>query len=241
MEELNDWENQKIIINDDEPNKDKKKKENNKQNNSTSNNNSSENDILIPHFDESNEINTSTNIHLSNNNNNNNNDNNNFFSQFTNINFNNTNQINLPRFLNVEKNYKRFTLCLMIGLIFLFFSIISLPISLFNPSRFISTFSLGSLIIIFSFIFYYGSQEYTSIIFSRERRKLTISYLCSLLIGFYFMMNPTYYLISFGCNLIQFIILIMFVLTFIPGGERGIEFFLNNFLLSYVKKFLNKK
>ncbi len=129
----------------------------------------------------------------------------------------------------------------MIGLIFLFFSIISLPISLFNPSRFISSFSLGSLIIIFSFIFYYGSQEYTSIIFSRERRKYTISYLCSLLIGFYFMMNPTYYLISFGCNLIQFIILIMFVLTFIPGGERGIEFFLNNFLLSYVKKFLNKK
>ncbi len=238
MEDLNDWENQKIIINDDEPNKNKK--DNNKQNNSTSNNNSSETDILIPQFDESNEINTSSNIHLSNNNNINN-ENNNFFSQFTNINFNNTNQINLPRFLNVEKNYKRFTLCLIIGLIFLFFSIISLPISLFNPSRFISSFSLGSLIIIFSFIFYYGSQEYTSIIFSRERRKLTISYLCSLLIGFYFMMNPTYYLISFGCNLIQFIILIMFVLTFIPGGERGIEFFLNNFLLSYVKKFLNKK
>ena len=238
MEDLNDWENQKIIINDDEPNKNKK--DNNKQNNSTSNNNSSETDILIPQFDESNEINTSSNIHLSNNNNNNN-ENNNFFSQFANINFNNTNQINLPRFLNVEKNYKRFTLCLIIGLIFLFFSIISLPISLFNPSRFISSFSLGSLIIIFSFIFYYGSQEYSSIIFSRERRKLTISYLCSLLIGFYFMMNPTYYLISFGCNLIQFIILIMFVLTFIPGGERGIEFFLNNFLLSYVKKFLNKK
>ena len=238
MEDLNDWENQKIIINDDEPNKNKK--DNNKQNNSTSNNNSSETDILIPQFDESNEINTSSNIHLSNNNNINN-ENNNFFSQFTNINFNNTNQINLPRFLNVEKNYKRFTLCLIIGLIFLFFSIISLPISLFNPSRFISTFSLGSLIIIFSFIFHYGSQEYFSIIFSRERRKYTISYLCSLLIGFYFMMNPTYYLISFGCNLIQFIILIMFVLTFIPGGERGIEFFLNNFLLSYVKKFLNKK
>ena len=236
MEELNDWENQKIIINDDEPNKNKNKKDNNKQNNSISNNNS-ENDILIPHFDESNEINTSSNIHLNNNNNNENN----FFSQFRNINFNNTNQINLPRVFNVEKNYKRFTLCLIIGLIFLFFSIISLPISLFNPSRFISSFSLGSLIIIFSFIFYYGSQEYSSIIFSRERRKYTISYLCSLLIGFYFMMNPTYYLISFGCNLIQFIILIMFVLTFIPGGERGIEFFLNNFLLSYVKKFLNKK
>ena len=236
MEELNDWENQKIIINDDEPNKNKNKKDNNKENNSISNNNS-ENDILIPHFDESNEINTSSNIHLNNNNNNENN----FFSQFRNINFNNTNQINLPRFLNVEKNYKRFTLCLIIGLIFLFFSIISLPISLFNPSRFISTFSLGSLIIIFSFIFHYGSQEYFSIIFSRERRKFTISYLCSLFIGFYFMMNPTYYLISFGCNLIQFIILIMFVLTFIPGGERGIEFFLNNFLLSYVKKFLNKK
>ena len=236
MEELNDWENQKIIINDDEPNKNKNKKDNNKENNSISNNNS-ENDILIPHFDESNEINTSSNIHLNNNNNNENN----FFSQFRNINFNNTNQINLPRFLNVEKNYKRFTLCLMIGLIFLFFSIISLPISLFNPSRFISTFSLGSLIIIFSFIFHYGSQEYFSIIFSRERRKFTISYLCSLFIGFYFMMNPTYYLISFGCNVIQFIILIMFVLTFIPGGERGIEFFLNNFLLSYVKKFLNKK
>jgi hypothetical protein len=236
MEELNDWENQKIIINDDEPNKNKNKKDNNKENNSISNNNS-ENDILIPHFDESNEINTSSNIHLNNNNNNENN----FFSQIRSIKFNNTNQINLRRVFNVEKNYKRFTLCLIIGLIFLFFSIISLPISLFNPSRFISTFSLGSLIIIFSFIFHYGSQEYFSIIFSRERRKFTISYLCSLFIGFYFMMNPTYYLISFGCNLIQFIILIMFVLTFIPGGERGIEFFLNNFLLSYVKKFLNKK
>ena len=231
----NDWENQKIIINDDESNNKSKKDDKKKQNNISNNNNTS-NDIFIPPFDDSNEINTSSNLHLSNNNNNNN------INENTNLlNFNDSNPVNLPRTFTVEKNYKRFTICLIIGLFFLFYSIILLPISLFNPRRFISSFSLGSFIIIFSFIFYYGSREYSSIIFSNDRRKFTISYLCSLLIGFYFMMNPSYYLISFGCSFVQFIILLMFISTFIPGGQRGIEIFLNNFLLTYIKKFLNKK
>jgi len=130
-------------------------------------------------------------------------------------------------FFEVEKSYKLFFIVLLTGLALILLSLMFLPIAWLSPHKFVSLFSLGSLVTLFSFIFIYGTSEYFQILFSKNRALFTILFLFSILLGIYFAFNKTYYIISLVCAVVQMITLVVFTLSFIPGGGMGINFMKN--------------
>lgn len=130
----------------------------------------------------------------------------------------------LKNAIEIEKSYKNFFIILGVGVALLFLSLIFLIIS---PIKFVALFSLGSLVIISSFIFIYGTEAYFKKLFSKERFPFTVLYVSSVILGFFFVFIKGYFLISLILSLAQLVTLIIFVLTFIPGGKSGINFIMN--------------
>ncbi|MCQ2821601.1 MAG: Got1/Sft2-like family vesicle transport protein [archaeon] len=134
--------------------------------------------------------------------------------------------------LNIEPSFKFFSIFLIIGIGFLFVTVLSLPFLLLSPARFILSLSVGNLLVLVSFLFYYGSKEYFQIIFNESRIWLSISFLVSILCG---VLTAFYkiYLLSLIFSVFEIIAFIMFLLSFIPGGRGGIEFFKSFFINTF--------
>ncbi len=141
--------------------------------------------------------------------------------------------------IEVEKSYKYFMFLLVIGVIITFFSLMFLPLVIVSPTKFVSLFSLGSMIILSSFVFLHGTKDFIMMLFSRKRYLYSILYILSLCIGLYFAVINPYFIICLICSVIQLITLIIFTLSFIPGGNAGINLILG-FILSPFKKIFNK-
>jgi len=135
--------------------------------------------------------------------------------------------------LEVEKSYKTFMIMIFIGLTMLCISLMFLPVIIISPSKFVMCFSLGSSIILSSFIFVYGTRAYVEKLFAKNRFFFSILFLCSIILGLYFSISGNY-LISILLAAFQLVTLIVFTLTFLPGGAHGISF-IGGLLMSPVK------
>lgn len=136
-------------------------------------------------------------------------------------------KINIGNSIEVEKSYKTFFIVLAVGLGMLALSLIFLPFVVIQPQKFLSLFSIGSFLVLASFIFIHGTTEYFKKLFDSSRRIFTIAYLISLILGFYYAFVKGYFLISLICTIVQLITLIIFTLSFIPGGRSGITMILS--------------
>ena len=151
---------------------------------------------------------------------------------------NNNSLINkISKCFEVEKSYTNFFILLFIGLGLIGFSFFFLPMAILAPKKFVSLFSLGCIVTITSFIFYYGTYDFLLMLFKKDRRLITIGFLLSVGIGVYFSFNPTYYIISLICTGIQMIVMIMFILSFIPGGKSGINLIISIITSPFKKLF----
>ena len=138
-------------------------------------------------------------------------------------------------YVEVEKSYTSFFILLGLGGFILFLSMMFLPIAIIRPQKFVSLFSLGSLLTILSFIFIYGTKEYFKMLFNSGRALMTSLYLASICIGIYFSFIDSWMIVSHMCAIFQLITLITFVLTFLPGGNAGISFIWSTFKSFFVK------
>jgi hypothetical protein len=125
--------------------------------------------------------------------------------------------------IEVEKSYQTFFILLMIGLGLLCLSLVFLPVIILSPYKFVLCFSLGSLIILISFLFIWGTKAYFETLFSKNRFLFTLLFLGSILLGIMFAWSQ-YFFFSLLCSIYQLISLIVFTLSFIPGGKVGISF-----------------
>lgn len=125
--------------------------------------------------------------------------------------------------IEVEKSYQTFFILLMIGLGLLCVSLIFLPVIIISPYKFVLCFSFGSLIILISFIFIWGTKAYFETLFSKNRFLFTLLFLSSILLGIMFAWSG-YFFFSLLCSIFQLVSLIVFTLSFIPGGKVGISF-----------------
>ncbi len=131
---------------------------------------------------------------------------------------------NIKQSIEVETNYTTFFIVFFIGIIFIILSSLFLPMVILFPSSFVSLFSIGSIIVIFSFIFIYGTSTYLSMLFEGKRWFFTLIYFCSIICGIYFSFINKNYLVCLASAFLQIVMLCVFVLSFIPGGETGISF-----------------
>jgi hypothetical protein len=139
----------------------------------------------------------------------------------------------------VEKSYSLFFIILFVGLGLIMLSLVFLPVVWISPKKFVSLFSLGSLITIISFVFIYGTSGYLEMLFSKSRFLFSTLFFLSIFIGIYFAFTDSYYIISLICAVLQFITVIVFVLSFIPGGGYGISF-IKSMMLSPVYSLWNR-
>jgi len=134
---------------------------------------------------------------------------------------------NITSTIEVETNYTIFFIIFAVGLLFLIFSFLFLPMVILLPQKFVALFSIGSIILLSSFIFIYGTSKYLGMLFEGKRWIYTVIYLFSIAVGFYYSFYNSNYFFCLISAVVQVILLIIFVLSFIPGGESGISFILN--------------
>ena len=124
--------------------------------------------------------------------------------------------------VEVEKNTTAFISLLGIGCFLICLSLLMLPLIITSPAKFSMCFGLGSVLVLISFLFYHGTKNYVMKLFEKKRFVITILFICSIFLGLIFSIGKHYF-ISLLCSLFQLISLILFVLTFIPGGKYGIR------------------
>ncbi len=149
-------------------------------------------------------------------------------------------KVTVTESVEVKTSYKSFFLTLAIGFMFICLSLIFLPLVAISPQKFLLLFSIGSIITISSFIFIYGTFEYLKMLFNKQRFIFTTIYILSLLLGVYATFVKDTYLLSLISVIIQFVTMIIFILSFIPGGRTGISFILS-MLYSPISKLLGNK
>lgn len=140
--------------------------------------------------------------------------------------------------VEVEKNRTVFFTLLAIGCFLLCINIMMIPLIITSPGKFSMTLAFGSLFILISFLFYYGTKNYILKLFNSKRFILTILFLCSIILAFIFKIIDNYFL-SLISSLIQLLCFILFGLSFIPGGQKGISYIKKKVSSPFVKIFMN--
>ncbi|CAH1405987.1 unnamed protein product [Nezara viridula] len=118
-----------------------------------------------------------------------------------------------------------FCICIFMGVLCFTFAAMYIPVLFLKARKFSLLYTMGSLFLICSFSFLWGPLHHLRHLFSRERLCFTLSYLGSLFATLYFALfqQSTPFTVFFA--MIQFIALLWFLLSYIPGGHTGLMFF----------------
>ena len=124
---------------------------------------------------------------------------------------------------HIESSYRNFVIFLIIGLIFIFKSVIDLPTFNLTPIQFLIFFNIGNIFIFFALFFYYGSQQYLIFLIEKTRKRILFFYIITLIIGIIIAWRDHYFL-SLVMACYQIFISVLFVISMIPGEINGIGF-----------------
>lgn len=139
--------------------------------------------------------------------------------------------------IEVQKNLTVFLTLLGLGCLLLCLSIFMLPFIITAPSKFSLCFAFGSVLVLISFLFYHGTKVYITKLFENKRFWVTVTFLISIILGIFFSLGKHYFL-SLFCSLFQLIALVMFVLSFLPGGQGGIKMIRRTVTSPFAKVFM---
>jgi hypothetical protein len=141
--------------------------------------------------------------------------------------------------LEVERSIPIFIVLLIFGIGLLIFSLFLLPLIIISPKKFSFCFAVGCILVLISFLFLVGTKTYVNKLLDNKRILFSISFILSIFIGIGFSLG-SHYFISLICSGVQLISMIMFVLTFIPGGKAGIDCIKRTISSPFTKLFINK-
>ena len=139
----------------------------------------------------------------------------------------------------VEKSIGIFSVLICIGTALIIFSFFLLPLIIISPKKFSFCFAVGSIFVLISFMFLVGTRNYITKLLDNKRIFISISFILSIFIGIGCSLG-NHYFISLICSGVQLISMVMFVLTFIPGGRAGIDCIKNALTSPFTKLFINK-
>ena len=140
--------------------------------------------------------------------------------------------------VEVPRNLTVFFSLLAIGSFLLCISILMIPLIITSPRKFSMTLAFGSIFLVISFLFYYGTKTFVLKLFDKKRFLLTILYLSSFILALFLMIINNYFL-SLLSSIFQVFCLVLFGLTFIPGGKSGINYIKKKVSSPFVKIFMN--
>lgn len=140
--------------------------------------------------------------------------------------------------VEVHRNLTAFFSLLAIGSFLLCISILMIPLIITSPGKFSMTLGFGSIFLVISPLFYYGTRNYILKLFDKKRFLLTLLYLASFILAIFLRFVNNYFLSLLG-SLFQIFCLVLFGLTFIPGGKGGINYIKKKVSSPFVKIFMN--
>ncbi|KAJ9574103.1 hypothetical protein L9F63_008517 [Diploptera punctata] len=118
-----------------------------------------------------------------------------------------------------------FCTCIMMGLFCFVLAAMYTPVLLLKARKFALLYTMGSLFTICSFSFLWGPMNHLRHLFSRERLPFTVAYFGTLFGTLYFALSvqstPLTVLFAVG----QIMALLWFLISYIPGGQTGLQFF----------------
>ena len=144
---------------------------------------------------------------------------------------------NIIKTVEIQKNLTIFFSLLGLGSLLLCLSIFMLPFIITSPSKFSFCFAFGSVLVLVSFLFYLGTKVYITKLFENKRFWVTITFVISIILGICLSFGNHYFL-SLLCSLFQLLAIVMFVLSFLPGGQEGIKMIRRTVTSPFTKVFV---
>ena len=133
-------------------------------------------------------------------------------------------EINKPNKIKYEANYLMFFIVITIGFNVMIFSTLFLPLVFLFPFYYVSIFSTGSLITLYSFRYIYGTTSFSKMLFEENRRFLTWIYIGSIICGLFFSSISKNFWVCSNTITIQIVMLCVFMISFIPLVETAFSF-----------------
>ena len=124
--------------------------------------------------------------------------------------------------IQVQQSYKYFIIFLLLGLMLLFFALLSIPFAIFNPGKLLRLLSFGNIFIMLCFLFYYGSKDFFSFLVDQKRTGVMFGHLVGLFSSLFVSLFIGGYFLQLLLDVILCITTVMFILTLVPGGQEGI-------------------
>ncbi|XP_037085801.1 protein transport protein SFT2-like [Pollicipes pollicipes] len=130
-------------------------------------------------------------------------------------------------FLGLSKKQRiiGFMMCLCLGSICFTIAGFTLPFIAFKARKFATLFTLGSVFCMASFSLLWGPWNHIKHVFSKERLPFTSVYITSLVATLYCSLHLHNTPLTILCAVCQLLALLWFIVSYIPGGQRGLQFF----------------
>jgi len=118
-----------------------------------------------------------------------------------------------------------FMFCLVMGILCMSLALLYVPAIVLKARKFALLFSFGSVFFLFSFSMLWGPTNHLKHLINVERLPFTISYSITLFGTIYYSVWVKSYVFTLVFSILQIGALLWYVVSYIPGGARGLKFF----------------
>ena len=141
--------------------------------------------------------------------------------------------------IEVEKSIGIFSLLICIGFAIIILSLFMLDVIKKFPKNYSICFAVGSILVLFSFMFLVGTKDYITKLLDNKRFFILISFILSIFIGIGSSLR-NYYIISLIFSGFQLIFMGILAYTYIPRGRAGIDCIKSMITSPFTNLFNNK-
>ena len=127
--------------------------------------------------------------------------------------------------LTMVQRYSAFAMCLLGAVLLFLLAFMHFPLVILRPGKFVVPYCLGNMMLFASFGFVHGFYSYFRHLFSENRWPYSTAFLGTTLLTLYVSMIMKMYALTIPMAIIQFLAMIAYVVSYIPGGSGGISVF----------------
>lgn len=136
--------------------------------------------------------------------------------------------------LSRTQRYMAFGICIAASLLLFLLAMFHLPLVVLRPARFVVPYCMASLFILVSFGFLHGFVSYSRHLFSRSKLPYSLWFMLSTLATLYSALSLHSYVLTVLMALVQMAAMMVFVVSYVPGGSSGITI-MSNMIGSSIK------
>lgn len=122
------------------------------------------------------------------------------------------------------QRYIAFGVCIAASTLLFMMSMMYLPLAVIRPAKFAAPYCLASLLVFGSFGFLQGFITYGRHLVSRDRLPFTMLFFGTTTMTLYSATHSLGYILTVVSVLAQLVCLVMYVISYVPGGQSGITF-----------------